>query len=148
MGATTIWERWDSMLPDGSVNPSNMTSFNHYALGSVANWMHVNIAGLHPLEPGWKRIRVRPMPGGKLTSCHARLLSPYGMIDINWRLDGEKMYLEALVPGNTTAEVTLPGHDTQEVGSGRHKFVVAHKAPTWPPLPIYPPFIPHDDDEP
>ena len=40
MGATTVWERWDSMLPDGSINPGEMTSFNHYALGAVADWLH------------------------------------------------------------------------------------------------------------
>ena len=48
MGATTVWERWDSMLPDGSVNPGQMTSFNHYAFGAVADWMHRVIGGLAP----------------------------------------------------------------------------------------------------
>ena len=52
MGATTIWERWDSMLPDGSINPGEMTSFNHYALGAVADWMHRTVAGLAPAGPG------------------------------------------------------------------------------------------------
>ena len=51
MGATTIWERWDSMLPDGSVNPGAMTSFNHYAFGAVADWMHRVIGGLAPPRP-------------------------------------------------------------------------------------------------
>ena len=55
MGATTIWERWDSMLPDGSINPGEMTSFNHYALGAVADWMHRCIGGIAPLEPGYSR---------------------------------------------------------------------------------------------
>ncbi len=54
MGATTIWERWDSMLTDGTINPGQMTSFNHYALGSVADWMHANIGGITPIEAGWK----------------------------------------------------------------------------------------------
>ncbi|KAG5795634.1 hypothetical protein H9Q69_005313 [Fusarium xylarioides] len=81
MGSTTIWERWDSMLPDGTLNSSNMTSFNHYALGAVANWMHTTIAGIQPLEPGWKRIRIAPVPGGTITSCHAQFISPYGEID-------------------------------------------------------------------
>ena len=56
MGATTIWERWDSMLPDGSVNPGEMTSFNHYALGAVGDWLHRTVAGLAPAEPGYRRI--------------------------------------------------------------------------------------------
>ena len=64
MGATTIWERWDSMLPDGSLNPGEMTSFNHYALGAVADWMHRTIGGIAPLEPGYERVLIAPRPGG------------------------------------------------------------------------------------
>jgi alpha-L-rhamnosidase len=60
MGATTVWERWDSMLPDGSVNTGWMTSFNHYALGAIADWLHRYAAGLAPATPGYRRIRVRP----------------------------------------------------------------------------------------
>ena len=55
MGATTIWERWDSMLPDGSINPGDMTSFNHYAFGSVADWLHRTVGGLAPAAPGYRR---------------------------------------------------------------------------------------------
>jgi alpha-L-rhamnosidase len=55
-GGTTIWERWDSMLADGTINPGEMTSFNHYALGAVADWMHRVVAGIAPLEPGYRRI--------------------------------------------------------------------------------------------
>ena len=68
MGATTIWERWDSMLPDGTVNPGEMTSFNHYAFGAVADWLHRAVAGLAPAAPGYRRVAVRPRPGGGLTS--------------------------------------------------------------------------------
>ena len=67
MGATTIWERWDSLPPDGSVNPGEMTSFNHYALGAVADCLHRTVAGLAPAEPGYRRIEFRPCPGGGLT---------------------------------------------------------------------------------
>ncbi len=67
MGATTVWERWDSMLPDGTINPGQMTSFNHYALGAVADWMHRVVGGLAPLEPGYASVLVAPQPGGGLT---------------------------------------------------------------------------------
>ena len=60
MGATTVWERWDSMLPDGTINPGEMTSFNHYALGAVADWMHRTIGGIAPAEPGYPRCASRP----------------------------------------------------------------------------------------
>ncbi|KAJ0129735.1 Uncharacterized protein HZ326_27158 [Fusarium oxysporum f. sp. albedinis] len=148
MGSTTIWERWDSMLPDGTLNSSNMTSFNHYALGAVANWMHTTIAGIQPLEPGWKRIRISPVPGATITSCHARFLSPYGEVDASWELRGDEIHLSATIPGNTEAEITLPGGEPESVGSGRHVFSCAYTRPEWPPLPIYAPFVPHDDDEP
>ena len=52
MGATTIWERWDSMLPDGTINPGQMTSFNHYAFGAIGDWLHRVVAGLAPDAPG------------------------------------------------------------------------------------------------
>ena len=60
MGATTIWERWDSMLPDGTINPGQMTSFNHYALGAVADWMHRTIGGIAPLAPGYAEVLIAP----------------------------------------------------------------------------------------
>jgi alpha-L-rhamnosidase len=76
MGATTIWERWDSMLPDGTINPGEMISFNHYALGAVADWMHRMIGGLTPAEPGYRLIEIRPRPGGGLTHAQARHVTP------------------------------------------------------------------------
>ncbi|KXH64607.1 hypothetical protein CSAL01_09495 [Colletotrichum salicis] len=76
MGATTVWEGWDSMLEDGTINPGEMTSLNHYALGSVANWMHAGIGGLSPLDAGRKRFRVRPQLGGDLRHASVEFLSP------------------------------------------------------------------------
>lgn len=81
MGATTVWERWDSMLPDGSINPGEMTSFNHYALGAVADWMHRTIGGIVPTEPGYRRITIQPYPSGGLTHAYAKHLTPYGLIE-------------------------------------------------------------------
>lgn len=126
MGATTIWERWDSMLPDGSINPGEMTSFNHYALGAVADWLHRTVAGLGEAAPGWRRLRVAPVPGGGLTHAEAEHLTPYGRARSAWRLVGEdaaELVVEAVVPPNTRAEVVLPGDDAPfEVGSGHHVF--------------------------
>jgi alpha-L-rhamnosidase len=140
MGATTIWERWDSLLPDGSVNPGQMTSFNHYALGSVADWMHQTIAGLKALEPGWKRFRVAPIPGGDLTYAKAHYLSPYGWIHTSWALKNGSILLEVTVPPNTTAEVVVPGENDGMpvvVGSGKHVFEKRFELPEWPVLPLY-----------
>jgi alpha-L-rhamnosidase len=88
-GATTIWERWDSLLPDGRVNSGGMTSFNHYALGSVADFMHRVVAGIEVVDPGGSRLRFAPRPGGGLTSAGATLDTPYGRASIDWALSSD-----------------------------------------------------------
>ncbi|MFI6818826.1 family 78 glycoside hydrolase catalytic domain [Nonomuraea sp. NPDC050328] len=131
MGGTTIWERWDSLRPDGTVNLGEMTSFNHYALGAVADWLHRCVAGLAPAAPGYRRLLIRPRPGGGLTRARAALRTPYGPAEAAWRLDGEQageldggLEVTAVVPPNTSALVHLPGAEPFEVGSGRHRWTV------------------------
>ncbi|KAH8894277.1 hypothetical protein GQ53DRAFT_793185 [Thozetella sp. PMI_491] len=132
MDATTIWERWDSMLPDGSINPGEMTSFNHYAYGAIAKFMVERVAGLQQLEPGWKRTRVRPEMGGELTWATTQHLTPYGLVSSSWALKenlNEKgafeLQIDVVVPPTTTMEVILPGASgpkTEVVGSGKWSF--------------------------
>ncbi|TFD61282.1 alpha-L-rhamnosidase [Cryobacterium sp. Hh7] len=120
-GATTIWERWDSRMPDGNVNPGRMTSFNHYALGSVADWMHRVVAGIEPTSPGYRTIRFAPRPGGDFTSASAAHETPYGRASIAWTLDGETLSVTVDVPTGTTAVVDVPGLKVYTVESGRHE---------------------------
>lgn len=121
MGATTIWERWDSMLPDGSVKPGGMTSFNHYALGAVADWMHKVIGGLSPMEPGYRKVRVAPRPGGGITSASVSLQSPQGLISVSWKVDPEGVLsVEATIPLGVTADIDLPSGVVSSVAEGRH----------------------------
>nr|AFA53085.1 extracellular glycosyl hydrolase family 78 protein [Xylaria polymorpha]AFA53086.1 extracellular glycosyl hydrolase family 78 protein [Xylaria polymorpha] len=121
---TTTWERWDSLLPDGSLNANMMTSFNHYAFGSVVNWMVRTIGGLAPAEPGWKTISVAPIPGGGLTSAKTTYLSPYGRVSAEWTVNEGTFNLKLIVPPNSRAEVALPGDNgrVMNVGSGTHTF--------------------------
>ncbi|UKA64359.1 family 78 glycoside hydrolase catalytic domain [Arthrobacter sp. FW306-04-A] len=128
-GGTTIWERWDSMLPDGTVNPGDMTSFNHYALGAVADWMHRTVAGLSPLEPGYRRLLVRPQPGGDLTFASVRHETPYGSASIAWRRTDAGHSYSIQVPTGTTARIELPGREPLDVGSGSHDYLVEHVSP-------------------
>lgn len=132
MGATTIWERWDSMLPNGAINPGEMTSFNHYALGAVADWLHRTVAGLAPAEPGYRRIVIRPVPGGQLAFAQARHRTPYGMAASAWRIEGGMITVEVEVPANSSATVYLPGQegDPVEVGAGSHSWSYAYSAPS------------------
>jgi alpha-L-rhamnosidase len=129
MGATTIWERWDSMLPDGRVNPGQMTSFNHYALGAVADWLHRTVAGLAPAAPGYRRLLVAPRPGRALTAASARHLTPYGEAAVSWQRAGGRFTLRATVPVGGTATVHLPGGEPVEVGHGTHAWEVADPCP-------------------
>ena len=131
MGATTIWERWDSLRPDGSINPGEMTSFNHYALGAVADWLHRTVAGLAPAAPGYRRLDICPRPGGGLTSARARHRTPYGMAEASWRIEADQITIEAVVPPNTTASVTLPGNEEAPliVGAGTHRWSYRYQLP-------------------
>ena len=122
MGATTIWERWDSMLPDGSIHPGEMTSFNHYAFGAVADWMHRRIAGLSPLEAGYRRFLVAPQPGGGLTWAEASLDSPHGRIAVRWEREaGARLRVEVTVPEGAQAMLRLPGRGGAGRGAGPQK---------------------------
>ncbi|MDX3452293.1 family 78 glycoside hydrolase catalytic domain [Streptomyces sp. ME02-8801-2C] len=124
MGATTVWERWDSMLPDGTVNPGQMTSFNHYALGAVADWMHRTVAGLAPAAPGYREFTVRPLPDRALTHASARHVTPYGEASVSWRRAEGRFHLEVTVPVGTRATVHLPGEGWPPV-------TAAHGTHTW-----------------
>ncbi|MDQ0726708.1 alpha-L-rhamnosidase [Microbacterium sp. W4I20] len=118
-GATTIWERWDSLMVDGRVNPGQMTSFNHYALGSVAHWMHTTVAGIELRAPGAERVRFAPKPGGGLTWAAAELDSPRGRIAIRWDLvDDGTVSAVVAVPEGVVAEFLAPDGSTYDVSSG------------------------------
>jgi alpha-L-rhamnosidase len=119
MGATTVWERFDSMLPDGSINPGEMTSFNHYALGGVADWMHRTVGGISPLEPGYSRILLAPQPGGGLSWASSSLQTPHGRVSVDWRIDENGMHVDVEVPEGATAVLRLPGADDVELMAGR-----------------------------
>ncbi|KAG8158378.1 hypothetical protein KVR01_011500 [Diaporthe batatas] len=146
MGATTVWERWDSMLPDGSINPGSMTSFNHYALGSVAEFLHAVVGGVRPLRAGWAEFLVRPRPGGGLRHAEVSYDGPRGRVAVRWEVgEAEEdvaaaaaaagggagatraFQLRVEVPPNSRALVVLPGQegegDGEWVGSGIHERV-------------------------
>ena len=115
LGATTIWERWDGIRPDGSTNESavgegNMVSFNHYAFGAIGDWLYRIVAGLDidPDRPAYKHILIQPQPGGGLEHAGASFNSRYGLVSTSWKITAGKMELMATIPPNTTAQVTLP----------------------------------------
>jgi alpha-L-rhamnosidase len=120
MGATTIWERWDSMLPDGTINPGQMTSFNHYALGAVADWIHRTIGGIAPLEPGYSKVLIAPQPGGGLSWATASLETAHGLVEVHWRETGPSLTIEAALPAGITGVIRWLGEPDRELACGRH----------------------------
>ena len=152
-GATTIWERWDAILPDGSIHSGAMTSppdlpdpegrephmlsFNHYAYGAVVDWLYRHVAGLAPVadDPGYRRVRVAPVPVLGLRRASAAVDSAYGRITTAWRIDDTgTFHLDLELPAGSTADLGLPAGATSEVlvdgsaspahvtlGPGRHQ---------------------------
>lgn len=121
-GATTVWEHWNGLKPDGTMWSVKMNSFNHYAYGAVGDWMYRTIGGIapDPLAPGYKSIVFQPRPGGGITWARQTLETPYGPTALSWRLDGGTMDLELVVPPNTTARLEWQGQ-SQTFGSGTWK---------------------------
>ncbi len=141
-GATTIWESWRGIEPDGK----RSGSFNHYAYGAVCDFLFSYVAGIRPAQehPGYKHFLLRPLPGGTLQYARATYESLYGTIVSEWRiLDDKRMKYRFVVPPNTTATIMLPGKENDlhqidskykaryeegsiqfTVGSGQYQFII------------------------
>ncbi len=110
MGATTVWERWNSVLPDGSISDTGMNSLNHYAYGSIVEWMYRNMCGLRPCEdgPGFSKTVIMPQPDIRIPWTKCRYDSASGEYQINWEYQEDGWNLEIEVPFNASALVVLP----------------------------------------
>ncbi|MDN0060877.1 family 78 glycoside hydrolase catalytic domain [Mediterraneibacter glycyrrhizinilyticus] len=123
MGATTVWERWDSVRPDGTFDESGMNSLNHYAYGSVGDWMYRKIAGINQLEPGYKKTLIKPMFVKGIEEAEGAFESPYGKIVSGYSCKNGKVHIHAEIPANTTAVIILPEKEEKlEVGSGVYDY--------------------------
>lgn len=113
MGATTIWEHWDGIKTDGTFWSPDMNSFNHYAYGSIGEWLYRHMAGIDTNSelPGFKRIVIKPELSGDFTYVKASLESIYGVIKSEWKNDAGNMEIIVEIPPNTTAVVKLPMAD-------------------------------------
>lgn len=126
MGATTMWERWNSIHADGTFGPVDMNSFNHYAYGAVADWMFQHIGGLQILEPGFRKSRIAPLVGhGGLSDARCSLWTPYGLLASEWKLTDGELTLAVTVPANTSAEVIIPAANAEAVREGNASAVSA-----------------------
>ena len=119
-GATTVWERWDSLLEDGSINPGEMTSFNHYAFGAVVSWMYRRLAGVAAHRPGYAEIIFAPVPFHSLEHAGVKLDTPSGTVAGGWRREGNDIVYHLKVPTHSRAVVKLPGVAETTAGPGQH----------------------------
>lgn len=116
-GATTIWERWNCILPDGSFHPMGMNSFNHYAYGAIGEWMYSYIGGIksNPEYPAYKYFTLSPHVGGGLTYAKGELITMYGKILSSWNIANGIFNYELEIPCNTSAKVVLPNAQVADV---------------------------------
>lgn len=125
-GATTTWERWDALRPDGTVNEEdqngdNMVSFNHYSFGSVGEFYYRHILGIQPLEPGFARARIAPLPDERLGEVSGIYVSRAGEIKVSWQTRNGKAHIQIKTP--VESEIVLPDGTTQTVDAGSFRYV-------------------------
>lgn len=135
-GGTTIWERWDALRPDGTVNIGELTgdasdedskggmvSFNHYANGAVGDWLYRRIAGIEATSGGYRTFRIAPQPGGGITFARGIVYTPYGMIVSDWNISCNVFTIHVKVPVSTACTLALPNRESYELVSGEYEFV-------------------------
>lgn len=116
-GATTIWERWDGIKPDGSFENADMNSFNHYAYGAIGDWMYRIAAGIDVEDDGvgYKKIRINPHVGGNFSFVSADYKTPYGKVASHWEIQGSTLKLKTEIPPNTTAFIYIPTTSLKDI---------------------------------
>lgn len=124
MGATTVWERWNSILPDGKISGTGMNSLNHYAYGSIVDWMYRNMLGLNPTEeaPGYKKAVIRPQPDPRIPWAELTMDTAAGQYQVAWRYEAGQPRFEIAVPFDCEAALTLPDGREYQLAAGRYAF--------------------------
>lgn len=122
MGATTVWERWNSLMPDGTPNPDGMNSYNHYAYGSVMEFVVKKIAGIEATEAGYKKVKFAPNPCRGLSEVKAEYDSVSGKIVSGYKQTNGKITFFAEIPEGVEAEIVLPNEKPVKVKSGGYEY--------------------------
>lgn len=114
-GATTMWEHWDGIKPDGSFWSTDMNSYNHYAYGAVGEWMMRALAGIDMVKPAYGELLLHPRPIEELSFVSAWQMTPYGRVRCEWRVEGEVHTVRCSVPAGTTAVLVLEKAELYQV---------------------------------
>ena len=120
MGATTVWERWNSVLPNGMISDTGMNSLNHYAYGAVMEWVYRDVAGINPMEdaPGFRKILLNPNPHYSLPKVAVRYDSAMGWIGSAWEIGKGRFTWDIEVPFGSDAVVLFPNGNMDELRAG------------------------------
>lgn len=124
MGATTIWERWNSVMPDGHLNKDGMNSLNHYSYGSIEAWMYEEVCGIRPVEAGFKKAEITPHADKRLGYAECILDTAAGCYKSGWKYEGDTVVYRVEVPFDAEAEFRVEGMDLQKLGAGTYVFEV------------------------
>ncbi len=128
LGATTVWELWDGVNPDGSFNRFEMNSLNQYAYASIGDWMFRDLCGLDLLAPGYKKSIIRPRLIEGIPELSGSLETVYGTLSCEISCRNHQYTVTVHIPENTTAVVDLPEREPEELGSGTYTFTYATEA--------------------
>ncbi|MEK6783327.1 MAG: family 78 glycoside hydrolase catalytic domain [Bacteroidota bacterium] len=117
VGATTIWERWDGIKPDGNFQTPDMNSFNHYAYGAIGDWMYRIVTGIDTdeLAPGYKSIVIKPHLDKRLTQASSEYKTGYGLVKSSWKTTDQAITLDVEIPANTKASVFVPAAAAENI---------------------------------
>ena len=123
LGATTIWERWNSVLDDGTISGTEMNSLNHYSYGSVMEYVYRDLAGIRGMEPGFTRVRFEPQPTFRVQEVSCAYDSVSGEYASAWRINEDgTLTVRFRVPFGCSAEAVLPGTGrTVELAAGEYE---------------------------
>jgi len=122
-GATTIWERWNGIKPDGSFEDPAMNSFNHYAYGAIGDWIYKYILGITAIEPGYSEIGIAPIPIEGIDHAKGHYDSIHGRISVDWQILEGRFLMDVEIPANCKSRIVLPGNSREvSVGSGAYHF--------------------------
>ena len=124
LGATTIWERWNSVMPDGHLNAEGMNSLNHYSYGSIEAWMYGEVCGIRPEEAGFKKAVIAPHADRRLGKAECTLDTAAGRYKSCWHYDGDTVVYEVEVPFDACAEFTVEDMEPKKLEAGSYVFKV------------------------
>ena len=125
LGATTIWERWNSIGEDGNIAENGMNSLNHYAFGNVVQFLYENLAGIKPIESGFAKVRIKPIIDARIGEVHCLYKSVAGIYQVDWNInDDGSATVVVNIPFGCCAVVELEGYNDISVSAGRHVFSI------------------------